>query len=219
MKVLVTGANRGIGLAFCQHYIAQGYQVFAVCRQTSEALSALGCVIIDDVDVTEPASLQRVVDALSMVELDLVINNAGIFLNEKLDNMDFAAIEKQFEVNALAPLKLIFLLQDKIVSGGKIAMITSRMGSISDNGSGEYYGYRMSKAALNAASKSLAVDLRAKEIAVAILHPGYVATRMVGFSGDVDPTQSVSGLTERIEALDLNNSGTFWHANGEVLPW
>ena len=98
-------------------------------------------------------------------------------------------------------------------------MITSRMGSISDNGSGAYYGYRASKAALNAFSKSLAIDLKPKGVAIALLHPGFVQTRMVGFNGDITPAQAASGLAERIEELTLATSGGFWHSNGEALPW
>jgi len=104
-------------------------------------------------------------------------------------------------------------------SGSKIANITSRMGSIEDNTSGAYYGYRASKAALNALGKSLAIDLKPKGIAVAQLHPGFVQTRMVGFNGDISPEKAASGLCQRIEELNIENSGGFWHSNGESLPW
>jgi NAD(P)-dependent dehydrogenase (short-subunit alcohol dehydrogenase family) len=103
-------------------------------------------------------------------------------------------------------------------SGSKLALITSRMGSIDDNSSGGYYGYRMSKTALNMAGRSLAIDLQPRGIAVAILHPGMVATRMVGFSG-IAPAEAARGLLARIDALTLTSSGNFWHANGEALPW
>jgi NAD(P)-dependent dehydrogenase (short-subunit alcohol dehydrogenase family) len=121
-------------------------------------------------------------------------------------------------VNALAPLLLARALLPNLTAGSKLALITSRMGSIDDNGSGGYYGYRMSKVALNMAGRSLAVDLKPRGIAVAILHPGMVATRMVGFSG-IPPEQAALGLLERIDALTLERSGSFWHANGELLPW
>jgi NAD(P)-dependent dehydrogenase (short-subunit alcohol dehydrogenase family) len=99
-----------------------------------------------------------------------------------------------------------------------MGLITSRMGSIDDNGSGGYYGYRMGKTALNMAGRSLAVDLKPRGIAVAILHPGMVATRMVGFAG-IPPEQAAAGLLARLDALTLGSSGRFWHANGEELPW
>ena len=119
---------------------------------------------------------------------------------------------------ALAPVLLARSLLPNLPAGAKLALITSRMGSIDDNGSGGYYGYRMSKVALNMAGRSLAVDLRPRGIAVAILHPGMVATRMVGFAG-IPPQEAARGLLERIDALTLESSGRFWHANGEPLPW
>ena len=118
-----------------------------------------------------------------------------------------------------APLLLTHTLLPNLDAGAKIALITSRMGSIADNGSGSYYGYRMSKAALNAAGKSLALDLQQRGIAVAILHPGMVSTRMINFQGDVEPKDAAIGLAHRIEELNLKNSGSFWHANGESLRW
>jgi NAD(P)-dependent dehydrogenase (short-subunit alcohol dehydrogenase family) len=123
-------------------------------------------------------------------------------------------------VNALAPLLLVRALLDHLPRGAKVALMTSRMGSIDDNSSGGSYGYRMSKVALNIAAKSLAIDLQPRGIAVAILHPGLVRTRMIGFNPQgISPEQSVRGLLARINAVNLNTSGTFWHANGDVLPW
>jgi NAD(P)-dependent dehydrogenase (short-subunit alcohol dehydrogenase family) len=103
--------------------------------------------------------------------------------------------------------------------GAKIGIVTSRMGSVGDNTSGSYYGYRMSKAAVNAAGKSLAMDLKERGIAVALLHPGYVRTEMVGGGGDVEPEQAAAGLIARLDELTLDTTGGFWHANGEALPW
>jgi NAD(P)-dependent dehydrogenase (short-subunit alcohol dehydrogenase family) len=123
------------------------------------------------------------------------------------------------EINAYAPLRVTEALLSNLQSGSKIANITSRMGSIADNDSGGRYGYRASKAALNAFGKSLAIDLKPKEIAVAQLHPGYVKTRMVGFGGLIDTAESVGGLVKLIDTLTLENSGLFWHTNGEELPW
>jgi NAD(P)-dependent dehydrogenase (short-subunit alcohol dehydrogenase family) len=133
--------------------------------------------------------------------------------------MDFDSIQTQLEINAIAPLRVTHAFQSMLWEGSKVAMITSRMGSVSDNGSGAYYGYRASKAALNAFGKSLAIDLKPKGVAVALLHPGFVQTRMVGFNGDLSPAQAASGLAQRIEELNLENTGSFWHSNGDLLPW
>lgn len=125
----------------------------------------------------------------------------------------------QFEVNAVGPLRITEALLDNMKTGSKIGMITSRMGSMSDNTSGGHYGYRMSKAALNAAGVSLARDLNRRGIAVAMLHPGFVQTRMVEFNGDIGPEVAAERLAKRLAELNLTNSGTFWHSKGDVLPW
>lgn len=217
--VLITGANRGIGLALCKTYVAQGWQVIAVCRNASAELTETGARVIAGVDVTDAQALNKLADTLTGKKLDLLINNAGIFLNETLGNINYANIEQQFHVNAVAPLRVTEALLGNLQSGSKIAFITSRMGSIADNTSGAYYGYRMSKAALNAAAMSLTRDLHPKGIAVAILHPGYVQTAMVNFGGDISADESAQRLSKRIAALTLQNSGSFWHSNGEELPW
>ncbi|NRB37419.1 MAG: SDR family oxidoreductase [Pseudomonadales bacterium] len=217
--VLITGANRGIGLAFVQHYLSLGDTVIAACRFASNDLRNSQATVIEEIDVSCDASMEKLKKAVGEQSIDILINNAGIFCNETIVDMPFADIEKQFQVNAMGPLRVTHALQDHLSAGSKIALITSRMGSIEDNGSGAYYGYRMSKAALNAAGKSLAHDFKVRGVAVAILHPGMVSTEMIGFCGDVSPEQAVSGLTTRIDELNLSNTGTFWHANGEILPW
>lgn len=217
--ILITGANRGIGLALTRLYLQRGDRVYAVCRETSLELAQTSADVIENIDVTEPDNIKTLQQRLHGISLDLLINNAGIFKKETLEAMDFTAVQEQLAINAVAPLRVTHALLANLHKGSKVALITSRMGSIGDNGSGSYYGYRMSKAALNAAGKSLALDLKSGGISVAILHPGMVSTRMVGFAGDVSPEQSASGLAARIDALTLATSGTFWHANGEVLPW
>ena len=217
--VLITGANRGIGLALTQLYLQQGYKVIATCRQASSELKNTSASIIEHIDVSKAEDVATLASQLYDTAIDILINNAGIFKNESLSDMNFSAIEEQLTVNAIAPLRVTHALLGNLSAGSKIGLITSRMGSIEDNGSGAYYGYRMSKAALNAAGKSLANDLQASGISVAVLHPGMVATRMIGFAGDVSPEQAAAGLAARIEELSLSNSGTFWHANGDVLPW
>jgi NAD(P)-dependent dehydrogenase (short-subunit alcohol dehydrogenase family) len=215
---LVTGANRGIGLSLCHGYRARGFEVIGVCRRSSPELEALGARVEAGVDVTSDPDVASLASRVSE-SLDHLVLNAGILREDDLDDLDLAAVREQLEVNAVAPLRVARALLPRLRRGGKIALITSRMGSIGDNGSGGYYGYRMSKAALNAAGVSLAVDLRPRGIAVAILHPGYVRTGMTGGAGNVEPDQAAAMLLSRIEELTLETSGTFWHANGERLPW
>lgn len=219
LTVVITGASRGIGLSFCRLYRALGYSVYALCRNESSGLSALGVNVIDGVDVSTPAGIQRMVSQLKGVTIDILINNAGVLRNEVLGSIDQESIREQFEVNALAPLMVTEALIEQLSGSAKIALITSRMGSVADNGSGGRYGYRMSKAALNIAGVSLARDLEPRGVSVAILHPGLVGTEMIGGYGDITPDQAAERLAQRIEELNAANSGTFWHSNGEVLPW
>jgi NAD(P)-dependent dehydrogenase (short-subunit alcohol dehydrogenase family) len=217
--VLITGANRGIGLALAHEYINHGWHVIAVCRKTSAELSETSAQIITDIDVTQLADVHALAQALTDIKIDVLINNAGIFLYEQLGNIDYDTVTQQFLVNAQAPLQVTEALLGNLNDGAKIAFITSRMGSIADNSSGGYYGYRMSKAALNAGAKSLSLDLKPRGIAVALLHPGYVQTAMVNFGGDISAAESAQRLTQRIAELNINNTGGFWHSNGERLEW
>lgn len=216
---LVTGANRGIGLELCRQLAARGYHVIATCRRSSKELDALGVEVYPDVDVTSDKSVNLLAEKLQGRTIDLLINNAGVLSSEDLSDLDFASIQRQMEVNAYGPLRVTRKLLPNLKSGSKVVLITSRMGSIGDNTSGGYYGYRMSKAALNAAGVSLARDLASQGIAVGILHPGPVRTDMTGGHGSVDPPEAVAGLLARIDELDLASTGRFRHANGEELPW
>ena len=218
-QVLITGANRGIGLELARHYAREGWSVIGVCRTASPELIQVAGRVIDGVDVTSDGGIARLLASLDETPLDLLINNAGLLQDEQLGSIDFDSIRTQMEINAYAPLRVTEALLPNLKDGSKIANITSRMGSIADNDSGGRYGYRASKAALNAFGKSLAVDLKPRGIAVAQLHPGYVQTRMVNFGGLITPEESAAGLAQRIEELNLDNSGSFWHSNGEVLPW
>jgi NAD(P)-dependent dehydrogenase (short-subunit alcohol dehydrogenase family) len=218
--VLVTGANRGIGLEYCRQLSVRGDDVIAVCREAGPELESLGIRIEAGIELTDSSAIDELMSRLHHQSLDGAILNAGILHSTGLNDLDADAIRQQFEVNALAPLRLASFLTSHLSSGSWIALMTSRMGSIADNTSGGSYGYRMSKAALNMAGQSLAVDLKPKGIAVAILHPGLVATRMINFNPNgISPQQSVQGLLKRIDALTLETSGSFWHANGEELPW
>jgi NAD(P)-dependent dehydrogenase (short-subunit alcohol dehydrogenase family) len=219
---LVTGANRGIGLALCKLLAARGDHVIAACRRSSPALDALGVRVETGVEVGDAASVERLADALEGVSIDLLINNAGVLRRDALGSLYGDPLEDvylQFRVNAVGPLIVTQALLDCLPPGAKVGIVTSRMGSIEDNTSGGYYGYRMSKAAVNAAGKSLAMDLKDRGIAVALLHPGYVRTEMVGGGGDVEPEEAAAGLLARLDALTMETTGGFWHAKGQPLPW
>ena len=217
-KILITGANRGIGLELCRQLLARGDEVIAVCRRVSDELMALNLRVIEGIDVSSDESIRGLQNETGLESLDWLINNAGILSVENLDNLDFAAMERQFRVNALGPLRVTAALLPKLGAGAKIGIITSRMGSVEDNTSGGYYGYRMSKAAVNMAGVNLARDLQQSGIAVVLLHPGMVATEMTGGRG-ISPQQSVRGLIQRMDALNMAQSGSFRHAEGEQLPW
>ena len=218
--VLITGANRGIGLEYCRQLQARGDTVVAVCRSPSPELEALGVRIEAGVDLTDGDAIADLVGRLGSLAIDGLILNAGLIERTTLQDLDLESLRRQFEVNAIAPLRLTKALLGHLPSGAKVILMTSRMGSIDDNSSGGAYGYRMSKVALNMAGKSLAIDLRPRGIAVALLHPGMVRTRMTGFSAQgISTEESVHGLLERIDALSLETSGSFWHANGQRLPW
>jgi NAD(P)-dependent dehydrogenase (short-subunit alcohol dehydrogenase family) len=218
-NVLITGSNRGIGLELVRQLSGRGDTVAAACRKSSPELAELGVRVIEGVDVTSDESVDELTQQLSGFRLDVLINNAGLLTRESLDDLDFDRIRRQLEVNSLGPLRVTAKLRSLLGEGSKVAIITSRMGSIDDNTSGGRYGYRMSKAAVNIAGKSLAVDLRDAGVAVAILHPGFVRTEMTGHEGLIDPPESAAGLIARIDELTLATSGSFWHANGEQLPW
>jgi NAD(P)-dependent dehydrogenase (short-subunit alcohol dehydrogenase family) len=219
---LVTGSNRGIGLEFCKQLKQRGFDVIATCRTASSELKALDVEVIENVEVSDPTSLNALVDKLAGRQIDWLINNAGIAGGLGLSDINVAAVEsfkRQYEVNSLGPLLTTQILSGNLTSGSKVGLVTSRMGSIADNDSGGSYAYRMSKAALNAAGKSLSIDLKPQGIAVGILHPGWVRTDMTGHGGLIDTDESVDGLLKRMDELSLDNTGTFWHTNGEVLPW
>lgn len=218
-NVVITGANRGIGLALAKACKKQGDKVYALCRTSTAELDALGVVVISNVDITTHTSISRAVTALQDIKIDLLINNAGILRDESLNDFNQNTIVEQFNVNALAPLVLTQALLGNLSTGSKIAFITSRMGSITDNSSGGRYGYRMSKAALNIGAMSMAKDLESQNIAVGIYHPGYVQTDMVNHGGDISAEVSAQRLLGLMNNLSMSESGVFKHSNGEILPW
>lgn len=228
--VVITGANRGIGLAMAKICQKRGDRVYALCRQSSAQLTALNTAndnvitIVEGIDISTKSGIETAQAALMNVNINLLINNAGILRDESLTDLNPETILEQFNVNALAPLLFSQALLGNLSKGSKIAMITSRMGSVTDNTSGGRYGYRMSKAALNIAAVSLAKDLAPQDIAVGIYHPGYVQTDMVNSpgsstNGDISSTVAASRLLTLMADLGLENSGVFRHSNGEVLPW
>ena len=217
---LITGANRGIGLELVRQLKDRGEDVIATCRSVSTELNSLSVRVETNIDITSGESVMKLRKNLNDTKIDVLIQNAGIAEYNSLNNLDPKSIIHQFEVNALSPLCFVKAMLSNLSKSAKIALISSRMGSIEDNSSGGSYGYRMSKVALCMAGKSLAVDLKPKGISVAILHPGLVSTRMTAFtSNGIQPQESANGLIQRIDELKLENSGTFWHANGKILPW
>lgn len=220
--VLITGANRGIGLALAQQFSARGDRVIAACRHSSDALEATGAQVESGVDVTDDDALAGLAQRLGETRLDVLVLNAGIMEREAFGEIDadgWDAMRRQFEVNAMGPLRVAQAVSGHLADDAKIGIITSRMGSVADNGSGGRYGYRASKSAVNAIGKSLAVDLEPRGIAVFLLHPGFVSTDMVGGNGEVSPEHAAGQLVERLDSLTLAQTGSFWHANGSELPW
>jgi len=217
---VVTGANRGIGLSLVKALRARGLHVIAACRTKSPELVLSGAAVVDEVDVSSDAGVAQLAKAVDGRPVDLLINNAGILVwGDDLAGPKWDEITRQFEVNAVGALRVTHALLGSLIRGSKIAFITSRMGSIGDNGSGGHYGYRMSKAAMNIAAVSVARDLAPRGVAVAVLHPGMVSTDMIGGRGQISPDVAAQGLLQRIDALTLETSGFFWHQNGDVLPW
>jgi NAD(P)-dependent dehydrogenase (short-subunit alcohol dehydrogenase family) len=198
--VLVTGANRGIGLQLCSQFAARGDDVIAVCRETTHQLSALDVRVIDSIDVGSGAAVETLRQELDGQPIDILVNNAGILLRDAFGDIDYDLMIEHYRINTLGPLRVTEALADNLHEGSKVAIVSSRVGSIEDNGSGGNYGYRASKAAVNMIGTNLKHELLPRGIAVGILHPGLVATDMTSGSG-------------------IENTGGFWHAEGYALPW
>ena len=223
---LITGADRGIGEAMCRHLCARGEAVIAACLGDSPALRERGIDVVSGVDVCGDAAVAKLVSHLSGSRIDVLVNNAGFVQQAPLGRFDFAAMQKEYEVNALGPLRVTQALLPLLANGSKVGIVTSRVGSLGENRSGGLYGYRMSKAAANMAGLNLARDLQARGIAVICLHPGSVRTEMTRGLTDsatvgtlVDPEVAARGLIARLDELTLEHTGSFRHANGESLPW
>ena len=217
--VVVTGANRGIGLELCRQLKARGHRVIALCRDSSHELKALQVEILTGIDVSLDEVEHRVRLALTEVSIDWLIHNAGMLYREGLEQLSFDHVRQQFETNALGPLRVTRGLLENLHAGSKILIVSSKVGSIGENVTGGHYGYRMTKAAVNAAGVSLSIDLRPRGIAVGMVHPGHVRTSMGGAHAPSSVEESASNLLNRLEGLNLETSGTFWNADGAILPW
>jgi NAD(P)-dependent dehydrogenase (short-subunit alcohol dehydrogenase family) len=218
--VLITGANRGIGFEFCRQFKERGDTVIALCRKSTPELNSLGIQIFENIDVRNFESLQQCAASLSGVAIDILINNAGYLHRESLDNLDYEMMLRQYEINTLGPLKVTEAFLSHLSSGSKIIFLSSVMASIAENESSGYYGYRMSKTALNMAGRNLSLDLKAKGITVLLLHPGYVQTDMTGHKGDITPDKAAANMIELLEEKGLESTGTYWHsANKKMIEW
>ena len=215
---LITGCNRGIGLQIAAQLCAKGETVIGVCRSSSDELSKLDMRVISGIDVADGASIESLRQLLSGETIDVLINNAGILLRDEFGSLNYDDMIRQYTINTLGPLRVTEALVDNLREGSKVAIVSSRVGSIADNGSGNYYGYRASKTAVNQVGVNLMHELKPRGIAVVLLHPGLVATEMTGGQG-ISPENAARGLIERIEELTLEGSGKFWHAEGYELPW
>lgn len=237
--VLITGANRGLGLEFARQYAAAGWDVIACARkpEAAEALAALaaasdGRVVVEQMDVTDHASVDAAARRLEGRAIDVLLNSAGTmgrgttgkegFPTNTFGALDYTDFEEILRVNVVGPLKVTEAFVGHVArsSQKKCIAISSVVGSIAENTSGGLYAYRGSKAALNAVMKSLAIDLGSKRgILVAMLHPGWVRTDMGGPRASLEAPESVAGMIKVIAGLDAGQSGRFWRFDGKELPW
>jgi NAD(P)-dependent dehydrogenase (short-subunit alcohol dehydrogenase family) len=216
--VLITGCNRGIGLELCRQYLERGDKVLAVCRHASDELRATAARVIEGVDVSDDAGVAKLAGEVADEPIDILVNNAGILRGDSLENVSYEDMLEQYRVNTIGPLRVTRALLGNLGEGAKVAIVTSRVGSIDDNGSGNNYGYRCSKTAVNMVGVNLHHDLSPHGISVMLLHPGFVATEMTGGTG-ISAVDSAAGLIARLDDLGPDKSGTFWHAEGYELPW
>lgn len=226
----ITGCNRGLGLEFVRQLLARGQRVIATCRDIATAtdLTALtlkhsGQLSLVEMDVSDEASMREAVALLNDEAIDVFINNAGVYgpRDANFGNVDGPAMAEVLYTNAVAPVLLTQLLIDNVRkgSGKKLVYVSSKMGSIADNGRGGSYIYRSSKTALNSIVKSLALDFAPEGIAVATLHPGWVRTDMGGPNGLIDAPESVSGMLNVIDGLSVANTGQFFNYDGATIAW
>jgi len=220
---VVTGANRGLGLEFARQLGERGDEVIATARRPDEAEELRGLEVdVFELDVAEPGSIAGFAQAISGRSVDVLINNAGI----GVDSTAFEEVEpgdllRFFEGNTVGPLRVSKALMPHLREADtrKVVNMTSRMGSIADNGSGKAYEYRASKAALNMVTRSMAIDLEDDGFVCVVLHPGWVQTDMGGARAPTPPEESIAGMLEVIEGLDAADSGEFYDYTGARVPW
>jgi NAD(P)-dependent dehydrogenase (short-subunit alcohol dehydrogenase family) len=222
-KLLVTGAGRGIGLEFARQYAAEGWSVVATCRN-EEAAAQLrllpGNIGVEFLDMRDHRALVGFGERLGSGPLDLFIANAGITRPDGFSAEDAKGWLEVLDVNCVAPTFLARALAPQVISArGKMIAITSQMGSIADNGSGGWNAYRASKAALNAAWRSMAVEMTSKPVSIAMLHPGWVKTDMGGGGATLTVERSVTAMRRVIDGLTHRDKGVFLNQDGETLPW
>jgi 2-glutathionyl-2-methylbut-3-en-1-ol dehydrogenase len=223
--VLVVGADRGIADAIARRLHQRGDTVIAACLDGNDELAALGVTVIGQVDVTSQPSVDELAAKLAAAdrEFDVIYHVAGVLGLDELGSIDYDDVRRQFEINTLGPLRTIEALRDLLHDGSKVGIVTSRVGSLGDNGSGGMYAYRVSKAGANMVVLNLHHDLSKHGVSVLALHPGMVATALTkDYPGDFDyltPDQAATGLIKDIDQLTPANSGRFQHSNGEFLPW
>lgn len=226
-QVLITGANRGLGMEFTQQYAADGWNVLACCRHPQSALDLQALakvnanITIQPLDVADFAQIDALALQLKDESIDVLINNAGVYPASSFGDTNYEAWAEGFKVNSMAPLKMAEAFVQHITRGQlkKIATLSSKMGSLDDNTSGESYSYRSSKTAVNMVMKSLSIDLKPYGISVVTLHPGWVQTDMGGSNALISVHTSVSGLRKVIESLSLESTGKFIAYDGKAIPW
>ncbi len=227
--ILVTGANRGLGIEFVEQYLNEGNEVIATYRNENSSMDLIKMgnersnLKLLQLDVSSNKSLNSFAENLGDSPIDIFINNAGVYgpRNSSFGNLDEENWIPAIKINAIAPILLTQLIIKNIRSGAdkKLIFITSKMGSIDDNKAGGAYVYRSSKTALNAVVKSLSVDLENEGIVVALIHPGWVKTDMGGPNALIDKDTSVKGMTEVISNLDISSTGNFYNYDGSIIPW
>ena len=225
--VLITGANRGIGLEFSKQYAADGWRVLACCRepQAASALQSLASkhtnIEILALDVADFTQIDALAAQLKHENIDLLINNAGVYPSSSFGDVDYSAFADGFKINSMAPLKMAEAFVKHITRSQlkQIATLSSKMGSIDDNGSGESYSYRSSKCAVNMVMKSLSIDLKPYGISVVTLHPGWVQTDMGGQNAMINTQTSVTGMRQQIAETNLGNTGRFMAYDGRQIAW
>ena len=224
--VLITGANRGLGLEFVRQYVADNWRVIATCRNPKLAdklMQIRGDITILPMDVTKFSAIEGTSELLQAEKIDVLLNNAGIFDSHKkgLGKTDFDGWNTMLRVNTLAPLKIIESFMQQVICSDKkvIVSISSLLGSISANDSGGQYAYRSSKAALNSINKSLSVDLAGKGVISIVISPGWVRTDMGGTEATVGPVESVAGIRTVIDSLKPQDTGNFFNFDGSIINW